>query len=228
MRRPSTRQALGLAALFLVFFSGCPQADNGPPAGPGGTETQPGSEQSAAGQPAKQAEPEPPPPTVPEVHMPEALRDTCLVFVGDEMPGGELADLEGNTKSLAELRGEKLTVILFWNRGEELFAQMAATAALEDLQKDVAEPYGSKGVAVVAINVKDSAEGARQNVDEAGAKYPILSDPEGEYFAKVATQDLPRVYLLDADGKLLWLDVEFSRTTRRNLMQAVQVELGEI
>lgn len=234
MRRPSTWQALGLAALLLAFFSGCPQAEK-PPAEPagstqGGEQAQPNPEETATPQPEKKAEPEPPPPppTVPEVHMPEALRQTCLVFVGDQMPDGELNDLDGNKKTLSSLYGKKLTVVLFWTRGKELYDQMTTTSALEDLEKDVAEPYGPKGVAVVGIDVKDPVDEARKTVEEAGAKYPILSDPEGEYFAKVATQDLPRVYLLDADGKIIWLDIEFSRITRRNLEQAIQVELGEI
>lgn len=235
MRRTSTWQALGLAALMMVVFCGCPQAEDGPPDEPGvaqpaGPEAEPGPDEAAKSQPEEKPEPEPPPPplTVPEVHMPEALRETCVAFVDDTMPDTELADLEGNTKPLAELRGEKLTVVFFWKRGEELVAQMTTTAALEDLQKDVAEPYGPKGVAVVAVNVKDPVEDARTSVEEAGAQYPVLSDPEGECFAKVATQELPRVYLLDAEGKIIWLDVEYSRITRRNLMQAIQVELGEI
>ena len=74
--------------------------------------------------------------------MTEVQQATCLVAVGDAMPVAELPDLAGNAQSLGDLFGEKLTAILFWTRGDSLYSQMAATAALEDLVKDVAEPYG--------------------------------------------------------------------------------------
>ncbi|MFH1924704.1 MAG: hypothetical protein ABIP48_33040, partial [Planctomycetota bacterium] len=71
------------------------------------------------------------------------------------------------------------------------------------------------------------AEAVRKSVEEAGAGFTNLLDPDGALFARVATEKLPRVYLLDADGKVLWFDLEFSRTTRDNLVQALQVALGE-
>jgi len=234
MRSPSTRRVCCLAALVLAALAGCPSGDGDTPpveppaAGPAQqrpTDVRPG-ERTAVDQ---TPEPEPPPPpTVPEVHMTDALRQTCLAFVGDPMPGGELADLAGTKQSLAELHGEKLTVVLFWTSADTVLSQIAATSALEDLQKDVAEPYGPKGVAVVAVNVHNPPETAKERVDEAGATFANLSDPEGEFFAKVATELLPRVYLLDAEGKIIWFDLEYSRATRRNLLQAIQVELGEI
>jgi hypothetical protein len=38
---------------------------------------------------------------------------------------------------------------------------------------------------------------------------------------------LPRVYLLNASGKIIWFDTDYSQASRRNLMQAIQVLLGE-
>jgi peroxiredoxin len=104
---------------------------------------------------------------------------------------------------------------------------MYATQALEYLQLDVPKPFGEKGVAVVGISVKDSPEAARKAVEQAGVKYVNLLDPQGTYFAKVATEKIPRVYLLDASGKVLWLDIEYSTSTRRDLERAIKIVLGE-
>lgn len=234
MRHSRILQAIALTGLLLAFCVGCPQSGP-PPAEPSGQEPQAQTPtgETATPKPAEQPKPEPPPPppTVPEVHLTEALRATCLVFVGDMFPQGEegnLVDLKGNPKALADLEGTKLTVVFFWNRGDTLYSQMAATAALEDLEKDVAEPYADKGVRVVAINVKDPADAAGENVEESGATFPNLSDPEGKFFGQIATQELPRVYLIGEDNKIIWFDIEFSRATRRNLLQAIQVTLGEI
>jgi len=167
--------------------------------------------------------PEPPPtPKMPEVKMPETLLETCLVKVGDRMPEAELADLRNKRVSLRSLLGKKLTVVLFWN-SENLYA----TQALEYAGLEVAEPFGKKGVGVIGVDVKDTPEAARKAVADAGAKYVNLLDPEGRYFSKVATEKIPRVYLLDASGKILWLDIEYSASTRRDLDRAIKFALGE-
>lgn len=182
---------------------------------------------------APQAEPaelpaEPPaakpaaPPKMPEVVMTEALAATCKVKVGDSMPDGELPDLEGKKHPLKGLYGSKLTVVLFWN-AENAYALQE----LQDLQLDVAEPYADKGVKVVAIDQKDPADAVKKKVEKAGAKFTQLLDSDGAYFAKVATEKLPRTYLLDGQGKILWFDLEYSSATRRNLLQAVQVASGK-
>ena len=169
----------------------------------------------------------PPPPKMPEVLLIEADRDKCVLWVDDPMPDAELTDLAGETQSLGELLGEKLTVVFFWTSGSSEFSGMAAQRALEDLQKDIYEPYAEKGVQVLAVNEGETADDVQKMVDGAGATFINFVDPDGAFFSQVAKEKLPRPYLLDAEGKILWFDLEFSRTTRDNLLQAIQVALGE-
>ncbi len=173
--------------------------------------------------PAKEAPPEPaPPPTIPEVAMTQAMAATNVVKVGDSMPEGELRNLEGNIQPLEDSYGHKLTVVLFWN-SENLYALQE----LQDLQLDVFEPYQPRGVQVIGINVGDAPEVAKQEVEQAGVTYPQFLDSDRSYFARVATEHLPRTYLLNADGEILWFDLEYSATTRRNLQQAIEVALAK-
>ena len=218
-----------VAALVVGLCAGCPQGDTGGP--------QPGDMQVAPAQPPAEAnlspgettpvEEPPPPPTIPEVHLTEADQKTCLIGVDDAMPDAELVDLEGQKQALAGLRGEKLTLVFFWTRGSSEFSAMGAQMALEDLEKDVHEPYADKGVEVVAVNEGDTPETVKETMDEAGITFAGLLDPDGALFAQVAKERLPRPYLLDAEGKILWFDLEYSEATRDNLMQAIQVALAE-
>jgi len=208
----------------LVGCPGSDAPDQGTSSG-GPTPQQPAPvEEAAAVEPVEEP---PPPPTIPQVLLTEALRKTCLVVADDPMPEAELSDLEGEKKSLPELYGEKLTVVFFWTRGKTEFSPMAAGSALEDLQLDVFEPYSEKGVKVVGVNEGDTPEDVKALVEEAGATFTSLLDPEGAFLAKVATEKLPRPYLVDAEGKILWFDLEFSRTTRDSLLLAIQVALDE-
>jgi len=38
---------------------------------------------------------------------------------------------------------------------------------------------------------------------------------------------MPRTFLLDANGKVLWFDVEYSRAARRDLIVSIKAVLGE-
>ena len=52
-----------------------------------------------------------------------------------------------------------------------------------------------------------------------------MLDPQGEYFKTVAKEKLPRVYLLDASGKILWFDIDYARAMRRDLQTAIRAVL---
>jgi len=170
----------------------------------------------------------PPPPTIPKVALSNELLATCLVNVGDEMPAGELPDAAGDMHALGSLYGQKLTVVCFWTVGTSHRSKLVAGAALRDLMKGVVEPYGEKGVRVVGVNVGDSAQAVERHVAEAAATFPNLLDTKGAFFAKVAKDGkMPRTFLLDANGKVLWFDVEYSRAARRDLIVSIKAVLGE-
>ena len=162
---------------------------------------------------------------IPQVKLTEALAATCLVRVGDAMPLAELPAIGGGVTPLADAYGEKLTVLFFWNG-----ASIYAMTELEDLTEDVAQPFAEKGVRVIGVNEGDPPEEAAGQAEGVGAKFANFLDLDGAYFAKVATETkkMPRTFLLDAEGKILWFDIEYSSTTRRDLLQGIQVALGEL
>lgn len=165
--------------------------------------------------------------TMPKVAMTDEIRTACLIKVGDVMPLAELQGVAGKSQALESLAGPKATVVCFWTAAS-VRQRLATIAMLEELTQDVVEPFGKRGVGVVAINVGNSAADAREDVKKAKVTFPCLLDLKGELFAKVAKDHrMPRVYLLDAEGKILWFDVEYSRSTREGLTQAVRVALGE-
>ena len=59
-------------------------------------------------------------------------------------------------------------------------------------------------------------------LEKAGANFPNLLDADGKAFAQVGSERLPRTYLLDPQGKILWFDIEYSLATRRELHQALR------
>jgi peroxiredoxin len=157
------------------------------------------------------------PADLPKIHLSEQHRATCLLKQGDAIPDARLPDLDGDEKQLSALYGEKLTVLCFWTGTSPI-----AEWQLSDLGPDVVDIYGESGVNVIAINYKETAEEAKKVAESAEVAFPVLLDLKGELFAKVATQYLPRTYLLDSDGKILWFDIGYASETRRHLNEAVR------
>lgn len=211
-----------------VCFTGCKEADK--TTGPDGTGQAPAadstdaSEASTAGGTESSAASEPAPdstkPEMPVVKLTEALEKTCLVKVGDTMPEVTLPKLDGQAVSLRSLAGEKLTVVCFWKADHPYSIE-----ELRQLEKFIVGPFAAQGVQVVAIDQDDPPNVAGEAFRGTGATYPCLIDLRGEYFAKIATKELPRTYLLDPAGKILWFDIGYSRSTLRNLKEAIQFTL---
>jgi peroxiredoxin len=162
------------------------------------------------------------PPYPPQVYFSERHAKTNLVGVGEAMPDVTLPDLEGQSRTLRDLYGQRLTVVLFWTA-----SRVFAAEEFTQLSSEVAETFAAAGVNVVAINVGDSAEDVQPLVHEATGRIANLRDEDRTAFAAVASEHLPRVYLLDGTGKILWFDIEYSRSTRRELRNAVVYQLQQ-
>jgi peroxiredoxin len=158
---------------------------------------------------------------MPQVVFSDAHAKTCLVKVGDALPAMQLKDLAGKPQTLAALLGKRLTVVLFWHS-----ANSYAVEELADLGPDIGKPFADAGVRLIAIDERDPAEKVAALVKKLGVTFPVLLDSDGKALAAVATRRLPRTYLLDDQGKILWFDIEYSASTRRQLRDAIRVTLS--
>lgn len=179
-------------------------------------------------QPRRAVDPEMAIPPAPEhVYEPRVLltgerQKTCLVGVGDAIPAIELPDSSGTVQKLRELLGEKLTVVVFWSTKNRLGQEQ-----IERLPVEFARPFLGEGVRVVAINSGDDPDQIEAVVPlGSDASFAVLLDESGSAFASVATHHLPRTYLLDAQGRILWFDLEYSRNSVRELTNALHFFLG--
>ena len=162
------------------------------------------------------------PAEMPEVVLSEAHAASSTVKVGDAFPDADLARADGKSQSVSSLLGKRLTVVAFWTSKEPY-----AVEELADLSRSIAAPYSGYGLTVIGINEGDSASDVQSTATDKEVVFPMLLDDQGKLLSQVATEKLPRTYLLDADGKVLWFDLEYSRTTRRDLLAAIRSQLSD-
>jgi peroxiredoxin len=154
---------------------------------------------------------------VPTVLVTNRHAALCKVKVGDAMPEISLPQVSGGSAKLSAMYGKGATVVVFW-KGDRFMA----LEELGDLGPDVVQPFGSRDVNVVGIAVDQDAATARDVVKKTAANYPQLLDADGQAFAKVGAEKLPWTLVLDPSGKIVWFDLEYSHTTRRELQQVLQ------
>ncbi len=163
------------------------------------------------------------PAKIPPVLLSKQGEALCRVRVGDEMPAITLPQIGvPRAAKLSTLYGKTATVVVFWKSN-----RFMAQQELHDLGPEVVERFGKVGVSVVGIAVKESEADAEVTLKKANATFVNMLDANGEAFAKVGSERLPRTYLLDPHGKILWFDIEYSLATRRELKQALQVITAE-
>nr|BAL54280.1 hypothetical protein HGMM_F14B06C24 [uncultured Planctomycetota bacterium] len=158
---------------------------------------------------------------IPSVVMAEVDRAQCKLFVGDGAALAVLPNLDSQETDVKQLLGSKGTVLVFFSAGDSQRERLLASNLLADLQEDVVKVSGSSGISVVAIHVGDDKGQLAGLVKDAQAEFPVLIDRDGKYYSQFASHVPPALYLLDSSGKIVWLDIEYSRATRENLKQAV-------
>lgn len=170
----------------------------------------------------------PPPPIaqVPPVKMSKRHRDAMTVFQNDALPAavldGQLLGLDGKTHTLRSELGPSLTVLLFWSSDHAYSVE-----ELGYLADNVLKHFGSDGVKIVTINQRDTQERAKEAAANAGASALVTLLDSDKTLSQLADGKVPRTYLLDTQGRVLWLDTVFDRTTKRDLNGALDFVLNK-
>jgi len=117
----------------------------------------------------------------------------------------DFRDIENNTRTYSELKGEKLTLIDFW-------ATWCAPCnkAIPELNK-IYGSYKNKGVEIIGIN----CDGPR-SVSKVGPlskslqiQYPILIDINSELKNELNIMGLPTLIIVNPKGKIVWIHEGF-------------------
>jgi len=161
-------------------------------------------------------------PVVPRVWLSDGHVKQCKVGVGESFPAIKLPNISGALTDLVSLRGRKATVILFWHPDRWM-----ARTALVDMQRDIFKRFDPEKISVVGIAVHQQASDLPSVLGKLNAEFPQLVDTTGEALSQVGTLTLPRIYVLDSEGTIVWFDIEYSEATRRELQQTLSVLTAE-
>ena len=136
-----------------------------------------------------------------------------------EAPDFSLQQLDGGTVTLSELRGQ-IVIVEFWATwcGPCRFS-------LPSLEV-IAKRYRDRGVTVLMINQGESAEAVRA---WAGKRFttPILLDPGTEVGQHYGVSSVPRLFIIDREGRFLYAHQGYGGGLERNLTLILDGLLAE-
>lgn len=224
-------------SLLLAIVIGCQPAEDDPPADVKPTSGQQLANRSGEQSPADSnpsATPAQPRPQVPREYIPgpgpapfephvvftSGMQTLNSVGVGDAAPAFTLPTYEGDEAALSDLMGQKLTLLVFW-KSDEVFC----VEEIARLERDVLAEYSGLGLQVVTVHVGEPTAKTEEILAAVEPRFAVLVDSEQSVVPQYAAALFPRTYLLDDQGNILWFDVEYSRSTRRQMDNAIRYYL---
>lgn len=111
-----------------------------------------------------------------------------------------LADTSGTTHSLASLKGQNGTVLIF------VSTQCPVSNAYNERMEKLAQDYKARGVNVIGINANstESAADIKAHAAQHNLTFTILKDTGNKVADQLGATNTPEVFLLDAGGKLVY------------------------
>jgi thiol-disulfide isomerase/thioredoxin len=136
---------------------------------------------------------------------------------GKTAPDFTLPSIDGQQVSLQEYRG-KVVFLNFW--ATWCIPCREEMPALEQLH----QKYQSEGLAVLAVDLKESAEQVKAFFQKYTLSFPSLLDHNGAVFRDYLVMGMPTTYLISRDGQLLAQGIggrDWTRAEAQELIRAL-------
>ena len=130
-------------------------------------------------------------------------------------PDFTLPSIDGNQVSLRHYRG-KVVFLNFW--ATWCIPCREEMPALERLH----QTYHAQDLAIISIDLKESAEQVKTFFQKHGLSFPSLLDQSGSVFREYLVAGMPTTYLIGRDGTLLARGVGGRDWTRAEALQFIQ------
>jgi len=152
----------------------------------------------------------------------EDVAAATLTRVGDPAPTFAAQSITGETWDSAKLGGKVVVLSLFatWCP--------PCNAELPHIEKELWQAYRNRGLIVLAAAREEGFDKLQPFAKKLGLTFPLLTDPKREVFNKFARNFIPRLYVIGADGRIMFQTVGFRKDEFKSVVAAVERELAAI
>ena len=149
---------------------------------------------------------------------PDDLSETTLINAGDVAPDFTVEMLDGSKVTLSALQG-KPTLLIFW-------ATWCPPCRLElsKLQEHIIDRYGDK-INVLPISRGEERAKVEEYISKMGYTFAVGLDGDQSIYRKYATNYIPRCFVIDAKGKVLYSGVGYDEAIAKEVEQNIEKAL---
>jgi peroxiredoxin len=145
--------------------------------------------------------------------------ESSLTTVGRQAPEISWITLDGQKWDNKSFHG-KVVVINF-------FATWCGPCLQEmpHLQKEVWDKFKGKNFVMIAIGREHKVAELKEFQKKRELTLPMAADPERKIFARFATDQIPRDYVIGADGKIAYQSNGFTEPEFKKMLGVIEKEL---
>jgi peroxiredoxin len=121
-------------------------------------------------------------------------------IIGMAVEDFTLPDPDGQTHTLASLKGKQGTVLIF------IATRCPVSNGYNERMEKLAQDYAARGVSVIGINANSTepASEVKSHAAEKHLTFPILKDNGNHVADRLGAAHTPEAFLLDANNKLVY------------------------
>ena len=151
----------------------------------------------------------------------EAFSSFDVVSVGDKAPDFTVKTIENKTLCLDELKGKIVLINFFATWCKPCMEEMPL------IEKHIQQKFEEKEIVVIAI-------GREHNINELDVfnqrkkfSFHIAADPKRNIYNMYAQKFIPRLYLVDKTGKLIYAHSGYKKSEFEKLIQLIETSIAK-
>jgi peroxiredoxin len=145
--------------------------------------------------------------------------ESSLTRVGQQAPDISWVTLDGQKWDNKSFHGKVVLINFFATWCGPCLQEMPR------LQKEVWEKFKGKNFVMVAIGREHKIAELKEFQKKRELTLPTAADPERKIFARFATDQIPRDYVIGADGKIVFQSSGFTEAEFKEMLSVIEKEL---
>ena len=152
------------------------------------------------------------------INAADSEEQSTLTKVGDTAPDFTVKTTDGKEFKLSAHKGKPVLLNFFATWCGPCLAE------LPHVEKEIWKKYKDRGLVVVVVGREHEIPEVSEFQKKHKYSFVMAADPKREAYGKYATQFIPRTYLLNKEGKIVFQSMGFNDADFKKLLTAIDKE----